>query len=147
MATKESKDLTEETAEAQAEETPEASENMEGEPEEAAGEVKVIASARHLPRPATILATPGVGDITGFKASLVADMSGPTVEEIREVNMEHGGDTRTPLMTVIQAVIRDRGGSVPLLDLCTAAKELWNRPLSHESVHPRRVHLCDGKQF
>jgi hypothetical protein len=136
MATQETNEPKGEGTEAQAEENSETSEPLEGESGETSEEGRRPASARFLSRPATALPIAGVGDITGLKASLVGETPGPTLEEIRRVNQEQGGDSRTPLMTVIQAIIRDRGGSMPLADLCSAVTEHWNRPFPASPYSP-----------
>lgn len=127
MSTQESKEPKGEIEETQVEESPQVA-AAEGEAEESPAEDEDFASAKNLPRPATVLPIPGVGDIQGVVTALVGDIPGPTLEEIRQVNQETGGDTRTPLMTVIQAIIRDRGGSMRLTELCSAVTEHWNRP-------------------
>ncbi len=136
MSTEETRELKGETGEPNAEESAEVALSPEDEPDESYGETRSIASARFLPRPATVLPVAGTGDITAVVTALVSDMPGSTLEEIRQVNQARGGDSRTPLMTVIQAIIRDHGGTMPLMDLCAAVTEHWNRPFPTSPYAP-----------
>jgi len=87
------------------------------------------ASAIGISRPATRLATPPTGDIAKVTVSLVggAEMA-PQLEEITRINQGPSKATRTPVMTVIEAVLARAGGSMSLGDLTSEVQRYWNRP-------------------
>jgi hypothetical protein len=81
-------------------------------------------------RPASTLEFPPKGKIPKFTASLLDDIeSAPRLEEIERINAGAKGAARTPLMTVIVAVLAKHGGSMLLEDLTAEVTRCWNRPL------------------
>jgi len=66
----------------------------------------VVASAKSIPRPGTSLASPPKGSIGNAKVSLLAELEDvPVLEEVQKINKESTGDARTPLMTVVHAIL------------------------------------------
>jgi hypothetical protein len=91
-------------------------------------ESEMVAPA--IPRPATVLERQPHGKMGKFTVSLLYDsVSIPSLEDIERINQKAGGDARTPLMTVIQAILAKHGGSMLLEDLATEIGKYWNRPL------------------
>ena len=87
------------------------------------------ASAKSIPRPGTAMASPPKGSISKAKVSLLGDMElAPTLEEIQKINKETSGDARTPLMTVIHAILVKHGGTMAVEDLAGQVAKYWNRP-------------------
>ncbi len=88
-----------------------------------------VASAKSIPRPGTAMASPPKGLIGKAKVSLLGDMElAPTLEEIQKINKETPGDARTPLMTVIHAILVKHGGTMAVEDLAGQVAKYWNRP-------------------
>ena len=88
-----------------------------------------VASAKSIPRPGTAMASPPRGLIGKVKVSLLGDMElGPTLEEVQKVNKETQGDARTPLMTVVHAILAKHGGTMALEELAGQVGKYWNRP-------------------
>jgi hypothetical protein len=86
-------------------------------------------SAKSIPRPSTLLSVVPEGDVGKYRVTLVSPLeSAPLVEDVRRVNGEEDTDRRTPLMTVIEAVLADGGGVMRVGELAPLVKELWNRP-------------------
>ncbi len=80
------------------------------------------------PRPATSLDSPPKGEIGKFTVMFLGDLSSaPVLEEIEQINTQATSDARTPLMTVILAVIAKNGGTMLLEDLATQVGQYWNR--------------------
>lgn len=89
-----------------------------------------LATARNIPRPPTSLAAPPSGKLGKLVVSLLADLSSvPSLEEVEKVNKGVGTQSRTPLMTLILAIVGKAGGSMPLDALCAQIPKFWNRPL------------------
>jgi hypothetical protein len=89
-----------------------------------AGET-VIATARSMPRPGTILHSHPQGKVGKCKVSLLGDISSvPSVEEVERMNQ--GGEARTPVITVIQAVLAKAGGSMLVEELVPEVRKYWN---------------------
>ena len=81
-----------------------------------------------IPRPATSLDFPPKGDIGKFSVMLLSDIaSAPVLEDVEHVNKFAGSEARTPLMTVILAIIAKNGGTMLLDDLANQVGEFWNR--------------------
>ncbi len=98
----------------------------EGTPEKKAPHV----SARDVARPATNLPVRTGGQVGNFKVSLAGDFTGyPSLTDVERANGTDQSEARTPLMTVILAILADRNDEVPLSDLAAEAVKLWNRSL------------------
>jgi hypothetical protein len=88
----------------------------------------VVASAKSIPRPGTSMASPPKGSISNVKVSLLADLEDvPALEEVQRVNKEGSGDARTPMMTVIHAILAKHGGTMKLEELAGQVVKYWNR--------------------
>jgi hypothetical protein len=89
-----------------------------------------LATARNIPRPPTSLAFPSQGKLGKVVISLLADTTSLTsLEEVEKVNKATGTQARTPLMTLILALVAKAGGNMPLDALCGQIPKYWNRPL------------------
>ncbi|MBI5250270.1 MAG: hypothetical protein HY912_12315 [Desulfomonile tiedjei] len=87
----------------------------------------VIATARNMPRPSTCLPAPPMGKVGKCTVSLLGDISAVTsIEEVEKTNKS--GQARTPVITVIQAVLARAGGSMLLEELAPEVQKYWNRP-------------------
>jgi hypothetical protein len=83
---------------------------------------------RSIPRPATSLDSPPRGEIGKFTVLLLDDISSaPVLEDVELINKEATTEARTPLMTVILAIIARNGGSMVLEDLASQVGQSWNR--------------------
>ncbi|MCA1960002.1 MAG: hypothetical protein LDL33_04320 [Desulfomonile sp.] len=88
-----------------------------------------LASAKSVPKPTTALAAPPKGNIGQIKVSIVGDSSHvPDLSEVDNINSIAGARSRTPLMTVIEAVLASHGGSLTLAELTERVGKHWNRP-------------------
>ena len=88
----------------------------------------VVASAKSIPRPGTSLASPPKGSIGNAKVSLLAELEDvPVLEEVQKINKESTGDARTPLMTVVHAILAKHGGTMTLAELAGQVGKYWNR--------------------
>jgi len=88
------------------------------------------ASARNMPRPQSSLGPRVKKDIGKLTVSLLGDVgTAPTLAEVEKVNKKGEGESRTPLMTVVQAVLAKAGGSMQLGELTAQSRKYWNRPL------------------
>lgn len=88
-----------------------------------------FASAKDIPEPATLLAAPprrNVGEVTVSLLSSVE--SAPLLEDVERTNANQAAEARTPLMTVIHALLASRGGSMTVAELATQVRRYWNRP-------------------
>jgi len=86
----------------------------------------IIASARNMPRPTTNLSSPPKGKLGKCVISLLADAAAvPSLEEVDRINK--AGQAKTPVGTVIQAILAKAGGSMPLEDLAPEVRKYWNR--------------------
>lgn len=89
----------------------------------------VIASARNIPRAGTVLPVPPKGEIGKVRVSLVGDPEfAPNLEEVQKINQRKDSPARTPLMTVIEAVLANEGGSMTLQQISERVPRYWNRP-------------------
>jgi len=87
------------------------------------------ASAKDIPRPSRSLATPRATEVGGLKVSLLADPENVTsLEEVERINLTSGGEARTPLLTVVQAVLAKAGDPMTVADLAAKVRKYWNRP-------------------
>jgi len=81
-----------------------------------------------IPRPATSLDSPPKGDVGKFTVMLLSDISSaPVLEDVEQINKQASSQARTPLMTVILAIIAKNGGTMVLEDLASQVAEYWNR--------------------
>ncbi|MEW6352365.1 MAG: hypothetical protein AB1646_25210 [Thermodesulfobacteriota bacterium] len=88
-----------------------------------------IASARNIPRPTTSLMAPPTGKIGSIWVSLVQDAYVPMdVAEIEKANASTESEARLPVMTVIEAILSQRGGRMSLEELTEQTSKHWNRP-------------------
>ncbi len=95
------------------------------------------ASAKDIRPPSTVLETHFQGDIEELLVSYMGDPSGaPDLEEVARLNREARGDFRTPLMTVIEAIVGSRGGEIKLGELAELVPEYWNRPFPASPYAP-----------
>lgn len=88
------------------------------------------ASARSMPKAGTSLAAAVKSDIGKLTVSFLGDTgSAPVLADVEKFNKKGEGDSRTPLMSVVLAVLAKAGGSMPLGDLAAQTRNYWNRPL------------------
>ena len=86
-------------------------------------------SAKSIPKPSTLLSVVPKGDVAHHRVTLVEELeTAPLMEEVRRINEDQASESRTPLMTVIEAVLADGGGTMSVNELASQVKELWNRP-------------------
>jgi hypothetical protein len=84
---------------------------------------------KSVPAPATTLAVAPIADLGKLTVSLTCDADVvPDLDEVQRINLGAQGESRTPLMTVIEAILGSKGGSTTLRDLCELANKYWNRP-------------------
>jgi hypothetical protein len=89
----------------------------------------VVASARSIPRPATSLTSRIKGDVGKLTVCLLGDPASVlSLEDVRKINTRPDTAARTPMMTVIQAVLAHGGGTMKLAELTEKVRDLWNRP-------------------
>lgn len=88
------------------------------------------ASARNMPRPHTSLGARVKEDIGKLTVSLLGDVgTAPALADVEKFNKRGEGESRTPLMTVVQAVLAKAGGSMQLGELTAQTRKCWHRPL------------------
>jgi hypothetical protein len=86
------------------------------------------ASAKNIPRPSTSLGVPLKKDIGKLTVSLLGDVgSAPALGDVEKFNKGEG-ESRTPLMTVVQAVLAKANGSMQLGELTAQTRKYWHRP-------------------
>lgn len=84
--------------------------------------------ALRITRPETSLAAPPRGEFSRMTVSLLGDLAAASpLEWIERTNREADGETRTPLMSVIQALLAKNGGTMRLEDLAAQVRTYWNR--------------------
>lgn len=87
------------------------------------------ASARNMPRPQSSLGPRVKKDIGKLTVSLLGDVgTAPALADVEKFNKRGEGESRTPLMTVVQAVLAKAGGSMQLGDLTAQTRKYWHRP-------------------
>jgi hypothetical protein len=87
------------------------------------------ASARNMPRPQSSLGPRVKKDIGKLTVSLLGDVgTAPALADVEKFNKKGEGESRTPLMTVVQAVLAKAGGSMQLGDLTAQTRKYWHRP-------------------
>jgi hypothetical protein len=88
------------------------------------------ASARNIAGPTTSLAFPPKENVGKLVVELLADpLSVPALEELEKIAKGPESQGRAPLMTVIQAVLRQHGGGMTISELAAQVKKHWNRTL------------------
>ncbi len=91
-----------------------------------AGERRILGHT--IPRPATSLDSPPKGEIGKFTVMFLGDISSaPVLEDVEQINTQATSEARTPLMTVILAVIAKNGGTMVIEDLAAQVGQYWNR--------------------
>jgi len=100
---------------------------------DAQGESEVLAlplaSAKTLSRPSTALPSPPTGEVGELTVSVIGDISrSPELDEVEKINRAGGAHGRTPLMTVVEAILASRGGSLKITELTDLVDQHWNRP-------------------
>lgn len=100
-------------------------------------EPEKIASARDIPRPATSLPGMPAKGVGKLIVSLLGDASlMPELEEVAGINEEPGREGRTPVMTVILAILKKNGGSMRIEELAVQTRTYWNRPFPASPYTP-----------
>ncbi len=98
----------------------------------------VVATARTIPRPVTSLASRLKGDVGKVTVSLLGDSASfPALEDIKKINGRADTRERTPVMTVIQALLAQSGGKMKVADLAEKVGIHWNRPLPSSPYTPQ----------
>jgi len=88
-----------------------------------------VASAKSVSKPSTTMATPPKGEVGRITVSIVGETSHALeLDEVDGINSSAGTRCRTPLMTVIEAVLASHGGSLTLAELTELVGKHWNRP-------------------
>jgi len=88
------------------------------------------ASARNMPRPQSSLGPRVKKDVGKLTVSLLGDVgTAPALADVEKFNKRGEGESRTPLMTVVQAVLAKAGGSMQLGELTAQTRKCWHRPL------------------
>ncbi len=113
-----------------------ASREEDTEPQEDEPTTAQFASARDIPRPATNLHAPPSGEVSELTVTLLGDLElASSLEEIERMNSREGGP-RTPMMSVVQAVIANAGGTISIRDLAEQVRRYWNRPFPTSPYTP-----------
>jgi hypothetical protein len=103
------------------------------ETESAAGEGQessVVASARNIPQPATTLPIFPSKSVGEMLVSYLGELStAPSLEDLERLNKSGDGKPRTPLTTVILAIVAHAGGEISVQDLAAQVGQHWNRLL------------------
>lgn len=87
------------------------------------------ASAKNIPKPPTSLGVQVKKDMAKLTVSLLGDVgSAPALADVEKFNKKGEGEGRTPLMTVIQAVLAKAHGSMQLGELTVQTRKYWQRP-------------------
>lgn len=102
-----------------------------------------LASAKGMPKPNTTLASPPAGDVRQLTVSIVGDIRrAPELDEVDQINRAAHGHTRTPLMTVIEAILARHGGSLKLDELTELVGRHWNRPFPSSPFSKEEFLYC-----
>jgi len=95
-----------------------------------------LASARDLARSASNLPSPPSGEVSELTVTLLSDMElASSLDEIERMNAVEGGP-RTPMMSVVHAVIASAGGTISIGDLAQNVGKYWNRPFPTSPYTP-----------
>jgi hypothetical protein len=98
----------------------------------------VVASAKSIPRPLTSLSTLLKSDVNKITVTLLSDPASVTsLDDVLKINNRSDTSARTPLMTVIQAVLVQGGGKMKLAELTEKVRGHWNRPLPSSPYTPQ----------
>jgi|WetSurMetagenome_2_1015567.scaffolds.fasta_scaffold309320_1 hypothetical protein len=107
-----------------------AGEILEQNIEESDFESLPLASAKSIARPKTSLPVRPSGKIGKMRVSILNDPSSvPSLDEIDRINKSAEAPARTPLMTVIMAIIAHMGGNASIEEIAGRIKKHWNRQL------------------
>ena len=88
-----------------------------------------IVTARDLKAPTTVLASPHVVDVGNLTVELLKTLSpGMSLDEVNTINAQAGVDTRTPVMTVIEAVLAANDGKMKVKSLTEEVTKYWHKP-------------------
>lgn len=91
----------------------------------------------HIARPETHLAAPPRGEFSRMTVSLLGDISQVLpLETVERINLEGQRESRTPLMTVIHALLARHGGSMGLENLAGQVRRYWNRDFPGSPYSP-----------
>jgi hypothetical protein len=91
-------------------------------------ETPEAASAKNIPRPSTSLGIHLKKDVAKLTVSLLGDVgSAPALGDVEKFNKGEG-ESRTPLMTVVQALLAKANGSMQLGELTAQTRKYWHRP-------------------
>jgi hypothetical protein len=87
------------------------------------------ASAKNIPRPATVLPAGSAKKVGKMTVSLLGQTTSPylSLEEIEKLNQTAGADARTPLLTIIIALVNKAGGRTTVEEIAAEAGKYWNR--------------------
>lgn len=95
------------------------------------------ASAMNIPRPRTALSSPPDGEVGGLEVSLLHEtITGPALREVERMNQGDVDGPRTPLMTVIEAVLMEKGATMTVKELTEEVVRYWNRPFPTSPYTP-----------
>jgi hypothetical protein len=87
------------------------------------------ASARNIARPATSLPTHVQKKLSKMTVTLLADITSVSnLDQIDKIN-KLDSQTRTPILSVILAIVAKSGGQIQLDELAALVPKHWNRPL------------------
>lgn len=118
---------------------PQADQDEEGEDEGSAEEIKHV-SAKDLPGPETLLDSRPDSQVGNLKVSLIpSEVALPTLEEVEAINQNPDVAARTPLMTVVLAVLQNAGGTMKIKELVEKVALHWNRPFPTSPYTPEEV--------
>ncbi len=91
---------------------------------------KPLASAKNIAKPGTALPVFPYKKLSKVTVSYLGDPAGaPDIDDLDKINKASDGETRTPLHTVILALVAKAGGKIQLDDLASQVPKHWNRPL------------------
>lgn len=100
-------------------------------------ETEKVASAKDIPRPATSLSGRPAKDVGKLVVSLLGEASLiPDLEEVARINEEPGKEGRTPVMTIIHAILKKNGGNMKIQELAVQTRTYWNRPFPASPYTP-----------
>lgn len=92
------------------------------------GLVPGVVTAKNMPRPATALPIRGKSGLSQFRVTFLGDPENiPTLTEIAKINSDTRSEVRTPLMTVIHAILATQGGTLSVGELVKEVRRYWNR--------------------
>ena len=87
------------------------------------------------------------GEVSELTVTLLGDLElASSLEEIERMNSREGGP-RTPMMSVVQAVIANAGGTISIRDLAEQVRRYWNRPFPTSPYTPEEFMYVTGRQL